>query len=40
MPTRPLSEDRANKRGAKEWKEAKGFRIYLVRQERITQIMS
>lgn len=40
LPTRPLSPGRASKRGAGEWKEAKGFRIYLVGQERITQLMS
>ena len=40
LPTRPAAQSRAEKRGAGEWKEAKGFRIYLVGQERIEQIMS
>lgn len=40
LPTRPEAESRKAKRGAGEWKEAKGFRIYLVGQERIEQIMS
>lgn len=40
LPTRPPSASRASKRGSGEWKEAKGFRIYLVGQERIEQIMS
>jgi hypothetical protein len=40
MPTRPESKSRSGKRGPGEWREAKGFRIYLVGQERITQIMS
>jgi hypothetical protein len=40
LPTRPVAKGRAYKRGAGEWKEAKGFRIYLVGQERIEQIMS
>jgi hypothetical protein len=40
LPTRPPSPTRSSKRGAGEWKEAKGFRIYLVGQERIEQIMS
>jgi hypothetical protein len=39
LPTRPEA-GRAEKRGCGEWREAKGFRIYLVGQERITQIMS
>jgi hypothetical protein len=40
VPTRPVARNRSHKRGAGEWKEAKGFRIYLVGQERIEQIMS
>jgi Uncharacterised protein family (UPF0236) len=40
LPTRPPAKGRSHKRGAGEWKEAKGFRIYLVGQERIEQIMS
>ena len=40
LPTRPVAKGRAHKRGAGEWKEAKGFRIYLVGQDRIEQIMS
>ncbi len=40
LPVRPEAESRSSKRGAGEWKEAKGFRIYLVGQERIEQIMS
>jgi hypothetical protein len=40
VPTRPQAQTRSEKRGAGEWKEAKGFRIYLGGQERIEQIMS
>lgn len=40
LPTRPETNGRSEKRGPGEWREAKGFRIYLVGQERITQIMS
>ena len=40
VPTRPATQSRKEKRGAGEWKEAKGFRIYLVGQERIEQILS
>ncbi len=40
VPTRPEAASRAEKRGPGEWKEAKGFRIYLVGQERIEQILS
>ncbi len=40
VPTRPQAHRRSGKRGAGEWKEAKGFRIYLSGQERIEQIMS
>lgn len=40
VPTRPETQSRSKKRGAGEWKEAKGFRIYLVGQERMEQIMS
>lgn len=40
VPTRPEAPSRREKRGAGEWKEAKGFRISLVGQERIEQILS
>jgi hypothetical protein len=40
VPTRPASQSRSEKRGLGEWKEAKGFRLYLVGQERIEQILS
>lgn len=40
LPTRPEAASRDEKRGPGEWREAKGFRIYLAGQERITQIMS
>ncbi len=40
VPTRPEAQSRSEKRGAGEWKEAKGFRIYLVGQGRMEQIMS
>jgi hypothetical protein len=40
LPTRSESRKRSGKRGPGKWREAKGFRIYLVGQERITQIMS
>jgi hypothetical protein len=40
VPTCPEAASRAEKRGPREWKEAKGFRIYLVGQERIEQILS
>jgi hypothetical protein len=40
VPTRSAPRSRSEKRGAGEWKEAKGFRIYLVGQERIEQILS
>jgi len=40
VPTRPEAQSRREKRGRGEWKEAKGFRIYLVGQERIAQILS
>lgn len=40
LPTRPPAKSRSHKRGAGEWKEAKGFRIYLVGQGRIEQILS
>lgn len=40
MPTRPQSKSRKGKRGPGEWREAKGFRIYMIGQERIVQIMS
>ncbi len=40
LPTRPEASSRSGKRGPGEWREAKGFRIYLAGQDRITQIMS
>ena len=40
VPTRPEAQSRSEKRGAGEWKEAKGFRIYLVGQARSEQILS
>lgn len=40
LPTRPETGSRKGRRGPGEYKEAKGFRIYLVGQERIEQIMS
>jgi len=40
LPTRPDTGSRDERRGPGEWREAKGFRIYLVGQERIEQIMS
>lgn len=40
LPTRVQSNSRSANRGKGEWKEAKGFRIYLVCQDRIEQIMS
>lgn len=39
-PTRPETGKRSGKRGPGSWQEAKGFRIYLVGQDRIVQIMS
>jgi hypothetical protein len=40
VPTRPAAHPRQEKRGAGEWKEAKGFRISLVGHDRIEQILS
>jgi hypothetical protein len=40
VPPRPAAQSRHEKRGAGEGKEAKGFRRYLVGQERIEQILS
>lgn len=40
VPTRQQAKSRSGKRGPGEWREAKGFRLYLVGQDRITQIMS
>jgi Uncharacterised protein family (UPF0236) len=40
LPTRPEAANPSGRRGPGEWREVKGFRIYLVGQERITQIMS
>ena len=40
LPTRPDTGSREGKRGPGEYKEAKGFRIYLVGLERIEQLMS
>lgn len=39
-PCRPKAEGTHKQRGPGYWREAKGFRIYLVTQERITQIAS
>lgn len=39
MPTRPKAS-RSDKRGSGEWREAKGFRMYLLVKDRIEQIMS
>lgn len=40
LPTRPGPSGRSEKRGSGEWREAKGFRIYMIGEERIVQIMS
>jgi hypothetical protein len=40
MPTRPASGTRQGKRGSGEWREAKGFRFYMVGQERTIQLVS
>jgi hypothetical protein len=40
LPTRPGPTSRSGKRGAGEWREAKGFRIYMIGEDRIVQIMS
>jgi hypothetical protein len=40
LPTRPKQAGRAEKRGSGEWREAKGFRIYLLAKDRIEQVMS
>ena len=40
VPTRPAAQSRKAKRGAGEWKEAKGFRLDLVGHERSEQILS
>jgi hypothetical protein len=40
VPPRPAAQSRSQKRGVGEWKEAKGFRIYLVGHERTEQILS
>ena len=40
MPTRPDVQSRDQKRGPGEWREAKGFRIYMIAQDRIVQLMS
>ena len=39
-PTRPEPSPRAGKRGKGEWKEVKGFRIYLLDNERIVHLIS
>lgn len=39
-PTRPETGKRKGKRGVGSWQEAKGFRIYLIGQDRIEQVMS
>ena len=40
MPTRPEVGRRDGKRGAGEWQEAKGFRIYLATHNKIVQLVS
>jgi hypothetical protein len=40
LPTRPKEAGRDEKRGPGEWREAKGFRIYMLAKERIEQVMS
>ena len=40
LPRRRPAQSRSDKRGAGEWREAKGLGIYLVGEERIEQIMS
>lgn len=40
VPTRPEAESRSAPRGAGEWREAKGFRMYLASHDRIIQVMS
>lgn len=40
MPTRPEAKSRKGKRGPGEWREAKGFRIYMIGQDRIVQLVS
>lgn len=39
-PTRPEPSPRKGKRGKGEWKEAKGFRLYLIDSERIVHLIS
>lgn len=39
-PTRPEPSPRSGKRGKGEWKEAKGFRLYLIDGERIVHLIS
>jgi len=39
-PTRPEPSPRKGKRGKGEWKEAKGFRIYLLDEDRIDHLIS
>jgi len=39
-PTRPEPSARKGKRGKGEWKEAKGFRLYLIDSERIVHLIS
>lgn len=40
LPTRPAVGSRESKRGPGEWREAKGFRFYMVGQERTVQLLS
>lgn len=40
LPTRPDSGSRDVKRGNGEWREAKGFRIYMIADDRIIQLVS
>lgn len=39
-PTRPEPSERSEKRGPGEWKEVKGFRLYLVGEKRIVHLVS
>ncbi len=39
-PTRPEPSPRKSKRGKGEWREAKGFRFYLINRDRIEQLIS
>jgi len=39
-PTRPEPSPRDSKRGKGEWKEAKGFRLYLIDSQQIVHLIS